>query len=542
MIDIMLHKLSKKANSTLRPTSGVRVQGYFRNSVASVTEPVVVFNLSQETAPDYNYAVIPALNRYFFIMKWVFAEGHWVASMAVDVLATYRDEIGAADLYVLRSSAESDPAIVDSLYPTTTNVLTNQRFISPVRCYTNNLSDPTDTTYQPSQLWASDFSLGCYILGIYGPNPSGVEYYVLTPQCFLDLVTRLMDFQITGSGLWQTATVEIPEAYAKALADPLQYIVSCRWCPVNPLNMQHMVVNLNLGYYKLTGSLNGIRSVAPAADMLHFSATMDLLHHPQISRGTFLNASPYSTYHLTIQPWGEVDLDGSLLAGEEQLKLDWTVDWISGDALLKLTTAPSGRYLGETKTNFFVSIPISQVTIDAQALVKGGLSVMQSAATVLGHVFRAALDHPIMLGLGAAGLTGGMLFDFASHLGDDPSASDLGNYISSQLQSGTLPSLANQAISGLSSWLPSTQPHVKSNGTPGSFLAYGSQLIPALHQNFWIIADEDNQHLGRPLCKVRKPSDLRGYLQCESPSITLWGTAEEAKQVNNFVQGGFFYE
>lgn len=54
--------------------------------------------------------------------------------------------------------------------------------------------------------------------------------------------------------------------------------------------------------------------------------------------------------------------------------------------------------------------------------------------------------------------------------------------------------------------------------------------------------DEDNADLGRPLCKVRKISDVPGYQMIMHADVAIAGTREENQMIKDYMESGYFYE
>ena len=114
---INLYTFTKKVNSTGQPT-GTGTQ-YSCNILtpADITAPVVEISASADLTA-YNYAYIANFHRYYWIEGISFEAGLWILTLAVDVMATYKTEIGGASLYVLRSASQSDGNLMDNFYPT----------------------------------------------------------------------------------------------------------------------------------------------------------------------------------------------------------------------------------------------------------------------------------------------------------------------------------------------------------------------------------------------------------------------------------------
>ena len=129
-MDIYLTNFAKPDNSTGRPATNS--MNHFSGQIksdCSIQNPAIVLDMiefNEQELAKFNYAYIPLFHRYYWItdIKWV--RGLFEYSMTVDVLASFRDTIGAAELYVLRAyqtsggAAAFDGNIIDNMYPVRT--------------------------------------------------------------------------------------------------------------------------------------------------------------------------------------------------------------------------------------------------------------------------------------------------------------------------------------------------------------------------------------------------------------------------------------
>ena len=91
---VNFYTFSKRDNSTKRPTgSGTSLQCEIRYE-SSILNPVLQINTVISNPSNLNYAYIPEFNRYYWINDWSYDRGFWIVRMSVDVLATYKDQIG----------------------------------------------------------------------------------------------------------------------------------------------------------------------------------------------------------------------------------------------------------------------------------------------------------------------------------------------------------------------------------------------------------------------------------------------------------------
>lgn len=525
-MQVTLYNFTKKINSTKQPTGGTTYEGVLRNSdPVSMFAPRVRFS-GFNSAPNFNYAYIPSFgNRFFWVRDWTHDEGIWTAMMEVDVLSTYRSQIGDQDLYVLRSSAEFDGRIIDTKFPAK-----NSTQVVMVTPHTYTVT--TDRFPEPrtaANLFNRRIDQGSFILGIYGPDVSGtaITWYCLPYDGFRALSQALYDWDITSDSLWETATVELPQAYSKAIADPLQFIASVTWVPLSwteiiPTADDNFTIRPGMGYYQCPARVKGF-PIDILRDAPSIKTEFTLPKHPQASRGGYLHYSPYTKLRLTFPPFGEHEIESGVLASEDTLDLTLKIDLATGISRLYLSGGQI--YLGYLEAKAGVPMSISQATIDARGLVSGVTQVASGVGTAISAV--GNLKLPSLVSMPLPG--GGSL----------PSSFSGGNIASTI---GGIVSGAAEAVGGFATATEAIQPNITNKGSNGSFIDWCFGRYPVLRAEFDLLVDDDNSNLGRPLCKVRKPANLGGFMICAGAHIASLGTAEEALEIAQFLTGGFFYE
>ena len=514
----------KKTNSTKKPTtSGTEMQGYLRNSDPfSLFSPIINFELQDKTQPPlWTYMYIPEFNRYYWIVDWIHNEGVWSAYTAVDVLASYKDEIGNTDMYVLRASNMFDSYVVDTKYPITTNLLE----------YTDNSSSvwvQTPGTQQAildPNFWYKYLPEGCFVLSVYGPNVSGITTYFMNYQGFKNFAQKLYDFTITASGFWD----QIPEAYAKAIADPLQFVADVKWYPTLPIT-QFGTEDITLGYYTLD-NIDGVTKLeSNIRPIVYYKSTFTVRKHPQESRGEYLNTAPYSNYKLRIPPFGEFDLDSARLTQCNTIEAEWYVDYQAGKGKLFINGVNSNQYrfyLGGVEATFGVEIPLNQNTMNISSAANTSALIWGTVGALQG--MRAETSDANI----------GLVYDSepVSIFGKEFNIPNI------QVNTGSsFKDIASAALGGFMSYNPGLSPHLSTVGGVASFIDYMSGVPAAIISTFYYIVEEDPDNIGKPLCMVKKPKDLGGYLLVENPKITTLGTITETQQIKDILTGGFFYE
>lgn len=101
MVDVYFYNITKRLNSTARPTeTGVKIECVFKESTSLLT-PVLILQLSSK--PDYNYFKFS--NRFYWITDIVSLNNNrWSITGNIDALATLKGHIQATSAFVLYDS------------------------------------------------------------------------------------------------------------------------------------------------------------------------------------------------------------------------------------------------------------------------------------------------------------------------------------------------------------------------------------------------------------------------------------------------------
>lgn len=460
-LTVKFYSVSKAVNSTALPTGEpMAVYECRMLDACSILRPVILLNVGPQANPTgANYAYIAEYNRYYWVSDWTVNRGQWVATLSIDPLASWKEEIGNTFQYVLRSSSESNPTVQDSMYPATS-------------ASTWNSAVPSANPF------AHELGKGEYVIGIVGKSGSmgAVSYYIMTPAEFDSFGKKLYG----ETGIYDIAEEEI--AAFKTQFNPLQYIVYCQWFPfVLPAGAAKSTIDF--GWWQLNASCRAL----PANPIYIINTEFALPDHPQLSRGTYLNKSPFSRYDLIYGTFGKVPLDASALpdASNRTVNANMQVDLVTGYAILQVTS-PGGGTLAYASGKIGVDISLAQIAVD----YKG--AAVQAIQTV-----------------GAAIASGGA-------------------------------SLLTGGLSGISNAIDSLVPQMRTSGSNGSIADY--YIIPRIVCQFITIAAEDNERLGRPLCARRKINTLSGFLQTVDTELQIPATSGEIDMIKSYMEGGMHFD
>lgn len=282
------------------------------------------------------------------------------------------------------------------------------------------------------------------------------------------------------TSIYDIATEEI--SAFKAQFNPLQYIVYCQWFPfVLPKGAGKATIDF--GWWELSASCSAL----PQSPIYTTTLSFAIPDHPQIARGSYLNKSPYSRYDLIFGPFGKIPLDASGFPDSTGRTANAViyVDLVTGRATLQVTASDGGT-LAFMSGKISVDISLAQISVDYKG---AAVSAVET--------------------IGAAIATGGA-------------------------------SLLSGGLSGISNAIDSTIPQVRTTGANGSISDYW--IAPRILVQFFEIAAEDNDRLGRPLCARRKINTLSGYLQTVDTELQIPATSGEIDMIKSYMEGGMHFD
>lgn len=337
----IFYQFAKRTNSTKQPSGGQEF-GIDLKAPCNIIDPEIKI-ATQSDPTGYNYCYLPTFSRYYWVKNWMYADGLWVASLTVDTLASYRDQIGNSTEYVTRSSAQYDGTIADGLYPASAKV------------------QSVTTAFQGG--FAETISGGFFVIGFIAKAANSIgaiTYAVMTPTSAKKLSAKLL----TDVSYLSIDNTEISDSLTKVLFNPYQYIVSCNYFPFDIAKITAhlpLVSSVDVGWWSIDipcwilGEDN---------NKLTKSVIVSIPKHPQAgSRGGYCNASPYTDYTIFLQPFGVIPLDASKLWGAVTLSIQYMVDLFTGDSILRIFT-DSNQLVHETTAKLGVPIQLSNIAFD----------------------------------------------------------------------------------------------------------------------------------------------------------------------------------
>ena len=270
-------------------------------------------------------------------------------------------------------------------------------------------------------------------------------------------------------------------AIKNSMFTPLDYIYSCFYIPGSGFSGT-TVANIKVGRWDSGASGKRLTNVISTS-----TASATIQHHNlAATRGDYLNLNPYTYIELNAPPFGIYQLNAAKLGKESTLSATLKIDASTGIGRLILTTSTS--IILDVSCEYGATVPLTQNAISFSA-----------AGGILGGALTAGMGAVTGNPMAAVGGLGSMIGTAAGTLG------------------GTACSF----------------------GGLGSRAKYGNINVRYM---FWPVVDEDNAHNGRPLCKLRAPANLTGYMVAQIGDVNIPGTLPEQQRIKAFLESGFYYE
>ena len=568
--------VQKKLNSTRIPTYGYYDEIDLSVELKEVCNPFTPeLIISSDIFTDgnghivnpmhYNYCYLPDFERYYFVRDWTWIVGRWECALEVDVLASFKTDIGSSSAYVLRSASKYDPDIVDTKYP--------------VKAQGADTSYQTKTYGSVYNVWntniyGNDVTAGFFRVSIVNNDSSAigaVSHYAISGTVMAELMNKLY-----SAPTWMNITdANISQDLQKMMFNPMQYITSVIWIPTGyNTTGQTAIHTIPYGWWSLT--LTGsVYRISVGNMQKTITESIGVAHHPQYDQYKhWLQLSPYTTAALYFTPFGFIPLDTSKIYDATHIDIEVRVDILTGKGTLILSshktvggTTTYGGVFYTTTAQVGVPITIAQMAVDMSALGQASTWVMASGIALAAGGIQDAIANL------KNGVVDGARNYFAPETNPYVADTDLaGNpvYYGANVRN-TLMAGLNAASSG-----HMTQTHKKysaaqasgpasllrslkeiaadvgsaalasagtctSSGSSGGFAALSEMLFVQWY--FQRIVNTDAVNYGYPLCRNEILGELSGFILCQNGNdLIVSCTPKERQALCAFMEAGFFYE
>lgn len=382
---------SKRRNSTKQPSGSSQGFGSVRlKEGTSMMKPV--FLLSQVNW-HWNYASWDS--RYYYVIDIV-SQGneYFEIHCELDVLATFKTQIGNYSTLISRAASDQNYDVVDSIYPAKTRPTTKRTQIASDGIFTTNQSE------------------GTFLLGAMGTL--GLDFYAFNAFQFNNFCYQA--FPSLGVSMSQWVARSLAEAPAGGINAVLSSIVLLKWLPIKYSLISSQltsVTTVQLGCLEVTapaGKISGDIAYRILSKTISFPDRDDAG-----ARGRWLYLPPYANYSVYIPPFGQIAIDGSyLISSGLELSADIMVEMMTGNVTLRLYygIGYSGpKMVGVYNTNVGVDLKSGGVGANAGGVLAGIAGAVASyyekdyagVAASIGSAVKSAIPQPYQTGGGVSG-------------------------------------------------------------------------------------------------------------------------------------------
>lgn len=438
-ISISLYNFSKKENSTKRPTGGLVVDCVLKTDT-SIYQPSFLLNLQN----PLNYQYVKWDDRYYYIDDIIYTSNkHVELQCRIDVLATWKTEIGKVVAYTRYSTSDYDIGIPDNRLSSNPEVIRKTTSSSPF--------SGADTRYVTGVLLNGFSDVVCLTYG---------EVSILTRAIM--------------SSAYGDLFTDISKGVSKILTDTSKCITSCYVNPVCYVNNETSYSPILAGGFSVEGV-----SFNPPLRNKKMSVSVNIpwafdLHD-------FRNRSLFTTLELYLPGYGVVNLNPDNFFGRSKVEIDITVDSGGGEITYYIE--------GITKCTCNVLCPVQISTTSTGNMVS-------AVGNAIGAVGSAMSGNALGVGVGLFGA-------IVSSLETSP---------------GSVGGVGGQANFNANKNIVLT------------VIAHDTNVSPSSLAN----------NYGRPCNKVKQISS--GYNECTNASVDCNAPQTIKEQINNYMNGGFYYE
>lgn len=348
-MNITFYSLAKRENSTLQPSGAGTVYTCKLLAPCSLISPRI--ELAGVNSPvSYSYAYIPDFGRYYFVRDWTNNGAVWIGDLQVDVLATYKTEIGGSTQYVLRASAENNQDAVDTYYKATmkTEALSAQGTVS---------------------FTEFDISSGVYLIhsiGLFDTGAGDTENYLLFSEGEYKKFLKAIVVDQTAGILGH---------------DYLSRLIEVKWLPLKYTALsQLMFIDRTAEMDFLTTPTGGLACKSITGSGIVFGTASIQVPLPSWysqDRNWCLGA-PFAEYTLSWYPFGLIELDSAKIAASSgNLALTFYIDTRTGNSKLQINS--TGGYIGTDIALMAANEAVHASSANGSAYLSAGAGIATAA-------------------------------------------------------------------------------------------------------------------------------------------------------------------
>ena len=346
----VFYALEKRKNSTKVPqNSDMTISGDVAlKNPTSLRTPIIVMAVGQDDKEKALLSNYVSFGRYYYWITdiVILSKDHIEFHCKIDVLASFKGEIGETSAYVVRASVNGDVNIADPYILATAEQMYDESIV--------NMSD----------LFMPEDSVGWTIVNVCSSINAITTYF--------------MDSTVAPKFMAKICSPDFMEQLGQYMNNPFDYIVSVYQCPFMPsaINMEQDAIVI--GNY-LIDDIQGALLVGNNIIEKHYTVKVPRNY------SDFRAISPITRATLFLPFVGTVDVDTARLKNSDVIEIEVFADVRTGDIIYQLNynqpnetevVAKAQSYGG----NCYAQIPIARTNNDLKALSQ---SIVGLASTLL---------------------------------------------------------------------------------------------------------------------------------------------------------------
>lgn len=353
MFILLFSNFSKKRNSTAQPTDSTgALTGCMLKESTSVENPTFVLKSN-----DFTINYVKAFGHYYFVDDIVSVRDNLIeVRCSMDVLATYKTEIGNYTALIERSDAHYDAS-----YPDPAVSMKNEIY--------------TDVAQADPAIYDDD---GYFVLSVMNNIGSGTGFtanYVLAKAT----LQRVAKFVNTD---WGSAAADLLAWVKATFLKTANSIIDCIWLPVTSASLSGLNINwetMVIGTTPMSdsgGMISGGKMTG--ACIIDKSCSATIPHH-YTTAGDFRRCAPYTVGKIFIPGYGYADFNPLDFEPSGTVNIRTYIDVSTGDTVVYLSNS-DGVLVSTYTFNIGVSCPVGHVGANVTETIGGVLSTASNIA------------------------------------------------------------------------------------------------------------------------------------------------------------------
>lgn len=345
--------------STDKPRNSTKQSNPARSYECLLKEPTNIVRPEITVRDDanmsiFNYCFIPEFHRYYYVVNWTSVNAHmWTATLEVDVLCTYREQILSTNAFVQYAESAYNTMLPDSRLP---------------------ISDRCENIYY-EHIFPPYNADGSFIVNFASKDPSGnigmAQSLVAGAEGMKTLAQTFFD---------KNKLQQMLEFYN----NPLDLMINCIWLPIGN-------TFVSSGFATSTVGDSDIAFAGPVTRKEYGSTlvfTIELPYKAELPDGSYTyadyrNVEPYTQYLITLPGVGTVEIpmssyikDGSELP---EIRINYVLSPVNGDITYEFVDGEAVIMM--CNGNLSVPVPLANTAYNTAGALQSWVGSMAAGTT-----------------------------------------------------------------------------------------------------------------------------------------------------------------